>query len=346
MILNGMTLRKTLYRAVVAGVLAAGALHAFADKKDKKQEIVKPLAGPRATALRITWIYVTPSKEAQKVGKVQIGRELVVADKSGDWLKVYANTDIEEEHASDQPVFGAAEVPPPISGWMEARGVVVEGAANGDQILMGAAASQESEASDPRGAANAARSAHLLYRRLVEIFPESPLAPEAAWRAADILWQIQKSDLGSLPSAKERESYLREGMDEDNLKKVVKLYPHTRQADLAEFDLIDNKVCGDWQGNPKCPEKESAIYEKYAAEHPDGPRTARALYEATYRQAALVDMYGADGSDKKQDEAHGRARDLAARLKDKFPQSDYTWRAAALVFKLDQGIPVYGIDRQ
>jgi hypothetical protein len=33
-------------------------------------------------------------------------------------------------------------------------------------------------------------------------------------------------------------------------------------------------------------------------------------------------------------------------LKDKFPQSDYTARAAALVFKLDQGIPVYGIDKQ
>jgi hypothetical protein len=56
-------------------------------------------------------------------------------------------------------------------------------------------------------------------------------------------------------------------------------------------------------------------------------------------------MYAADGNDKKQDEAHNHARDLAARLKDKFPQSDYTWRAAALVYKLDQGVPVYGIDR-
>ena len=39
-------------------------------------------------------------------------------------------------------------------------------------------------------------------------------------------------------------------------------------------------------------------------------------------------------------------QELAARLKDKFPQSDYTARAAALVFKLDQGIPVYGIERE
>ena len=50
--------------------------------------------------------------------------------------------------------------------------------------------------------------------------------------------------------------------------------------------------------------------------------------------------------DKKQDEAHNRARDLTARLKDKYPQSDYSWRASAVVYKLDQGVPVYGIDRE
>lgn len=307
---------------------------------------MKPIAGPRATALRVTWLYVSPDKGAQKVSRVQVGREMVVAEKSLPWLRVYANTDIEEEHSSDQPIFGSNEVPPPISGWMEAKGVVVENTPNGDQVLMGAAANQEAEASDPRGPANAAQSAHLLYRRLVEMYPNSPLAPEAAWRAADILWQLQKSDFGSLPSAKERDPYMRSQMDEDNLKKVVKFYPHTRWADLAEFDMIDNKLCGDWQGSEKCPEKESVVYEKYADEHPDSPRTPRALYEATYRQAALSDMYAADGNDKKQAEAHNHARELAARLKDKFPQSDYAWRGASLVFKLDQGVPVYGIDRE
>lgn len=330
---------------MTAGLLALClALCAHADKK--KDQLVKPMAGPRAAALRVTWLYVSPDKSAQKVSRVQVGREMVVAEKSGPWIRVYANTDIEEEHASDQPVFGANEIPPPISGWIEAKGVVVEGTPNGDQILMGAAAEQEAEADDPRGPANAARSAHLLYRRLVEMFPNSPLGPEAAWRAADILWQIQKSDFSALPSAKERDPYMRNQMDEDGLKKVIKDYPHTRQADLADYDLIDNKLCGDWQGSEKCPEKESEIFGKYATEHPDSPRAAKALYEATYRQAALSDMYGADGNDKKQDEAHTHARDLAARLKDKFPQSDYTWRAAELVYKLDQGIPVYGIDRE
>lgn len=332
-----------VFSLTLAAAFLLSTLAAAADKKN--QQPVKPMAGPRAAALRVTWLYISPDKTSQKVDRVQPGRELVVAEKSGAWLRVFANTDIEEEHTSDQPVFGAAEVTPPISGWMEARGVVVEGTPNGDFILMGAAATLEAEASDPRGPANAARSAHLLYRRLAEIYPDSPLAAEAAWRAADILWQIQKSDFASLPSARERESYLRQQMDEDPMKKVVKMYPRTRQADLAEFDLLDNKLCGDWQGSTKCPEKEADLYEKYAAEHPDSPRAARALYEATYRAAALSDIYAADGNDKKQGENRERARSLATRLKEKYPQSDFAARAWALVFKLDQGIPVYGIDR-
>ncbi len=344
MIFSVTRLHTFARQAFAASLILCLSSLAFGDKKS--DQIVKPIAGPRAAALRVTWLYISPDKAAQKVSRVQIGREMVVAEKSGPWLRVYANTDIAEEHSSDQPIFGSNETPPPISGWMEARGVVVEGAPNGDEILMGAAANEEALASDPRGPANAAHSARLLYRRLVEMYPSSPLAPEAAWRAADILWQIQKSDFSALPSARERDPYMRNQMDEDSLKKVVKLYPHTRQADLADYDLIDNKLCGDWQGATKCPEKESEIFEKYADEHPESPRAARALYEAVYRQAVLSDMYAADGNDKKQQEAHNHARDLVARLKEKFPQSDYTWRALELVYKLDQGVPVYGIDRE
>jgi hypothetical protein len=324
--------------------LLCAALPAHGDKK--RPQLEKPMAGPRATVLRVTWLYISPDTSSQKVDRVQIGREMVVAEHSGPWLRVYANTDIQLENQKDTPIFGHDETPPPVSGWLQAKGIVVEATPNGDQVIMGEAANQESLASDPRGPVNAALSARLLYRRIVEMFPGSPLVPEAAWRAADVLWQLQKADAATRPSAKERDPYLRDQMDEDELKKVVKLYPHTRQADLAAFDLIDNKLCGDWQGSPKCPEKEAEVYEKYADEFPDGPRTAQALYQAVYRQAVLTDMYAADGSDKKADDAHNHARKLAATLKDHFAQSDYTWRAGALVFKLDEGVPVYGIDME
>jgi hypothetical protein len=313
----------------------------------KKSNLQKPMAGPRATALRITVLYISPDTATQKVDRVQIGREMVVGEKSGPWLRVYANTDIEEmQQSKDAPMFGTDETPPPVSGWIEAKGIVIENTPNGDQILMGAAANQEALASDPRGPANAATSARLLYRRLVEMFPNSPLVPDAMWRAADDQWQIQKQDAATRPSAKERDPYLRDQMDEDEMKKILKLYPHTRWADMAAYELIDNKLCGDWQGSPKCPEKEAEYYEKFAQEFPDGPRTAQALYQAVYRQAVLKDMYAADGNEKKAEEAHSRANELLSRLRDKFAQSDFTWRAGALVFKLDQGVPVYGIDLQ
>jgi hypothetical protein len=320
---------------------------ALAMASDKKPQLVKPIAGPRATALRVTWLFVTPDTGAQKVDRVQPGRELVVAERSGSWLRVYANTDIEELRDSrDTPIVGEDQTPPPISGWMQAKGIVIENTPNGDQILMGAAATEESLASDPRGPINAAKTARLLYRRAAEMFPNSQIAGEAAWRSADIQWQLQKADFSTLHSAKEKDAYMRQQMDEDEMKKIIKVFPGTRWADLAAFELIDNKLCGDWQGRVQCPEKESEIYEKYAQEHPDGPRTAQALYQAIYRQAVLNDMYTADGNDGKAGKAKNQARELYARMKDKFATSDYSWRAGALVYKLDEGIPVYGIDQK
>ena len=340
-------MKSPLLRTVAVGFLLLGAIPVMCDQKPKKDNLQKPIAGPRATALQVTWLYVAPDRGAQKVDRVQPGREIVIAEKSGQWIRAYANTDVREVSDKDAPIIASADdTPPPISGWMEAKNVVVETTPNGDQILMGEAANQEALASDPRGPAHAAQTARLFYRRVAEMFLNSPLAPEAAWRAADILWQIQKADVSSRPSAHERDAYMREQLDDEEMKKIIKFYPRTRQAALAAYEMIDNKLCGDWQGQPKCPEKETDYYEKYASEYPDGPRTAQALYQAVYRQAVLVDMFNADGGDKKADSAKARAHELAARMKDKFPQSDYTARALAIVFKLDQGIPVYGIERQ
>ena len=81
---------------------------------------------------------------------------------------------------------------------------------------------------------------------------------------------------------------MRDGMDEEFMKLVIKKFPHTKWADLAAFDLIDNKLCGSWKGETRCPEKEAEVYEKYAREHPDSPKAAEALFNAAWRQAVLV----------------------------------------------------------
>jgi len=328
-----------------AAILMLGC-SAVAFAKDKKPAPQAPKAGPRATPLEITWLYIQPDTGSQKVSQVQIGREMAVVARSGAWLNVEANTDIEEENEShDTPEMGENSTPPPITGWIQAKGVIQDSTPDGDRILVGAAANEEVLASTPSGPANAAQSARLLYTRLYEMFPNSSLAPDARWRAADIQWQIQKADLATLPSSKAREPYMHQQIDEDALKKVIKVYPHTRWAALAAFDLIDNKLCGNWEGSEKCPENETEIYEKYAEEYPDGPRTAQALYEAAYRQAVLTNMYETDQNHNKAEKAHELCRTLAQQLKAKFGGTDYAMRAEMLVFKLDQNIPVFGLDR-
>jgi hypothetical protein len=349
MMLANMTLSIRIRRICTplrAAIVLLSLCAAAAFARDKRPVPQAPKAGPRATPLQITWLYIEPDSTTQKVSQVQIGREMVVVAKSGDWLNVEANTDIQEESESqDTPEMGDNSIPPPITGWMQAKGVILDSTPNGDQILMGAAADQEAQASNPAGPANAAQSARLLYTRLYEIFPNSPLAAEARWRAADIQWQLEKADIATLPSSKERQAYEHEQIDEDALRKVIKLYPRTRWAALAAFDMIDNKLCGDWEGSEKCPETETEIYQKYAEDYPDGPRTARALFEAAYRQAVLTNMYETDGNHNKAEKAHELCRSLTQQLTSKFAGTDYALRAEMMVFKLDQGIPVFGLGR-
>ena len=57
-------------------------------------------------------------------------------------------------------------------------------------------------------------------------------------------------------------------------------------------------------------------------------------------------MYGASGDDRKSNEAHNQARTVAAQLKAHFADSDYALQAGALVYKLDEGVAVYGIERE
>ena len=297
----------------------------------------------RGTLVHEETIRISPSADAARLGEAQRGHELIILDTTRDWVHVEAilMAPSREEGATDEEAEGKT-----ITGWIPSKAFVASTTQDGDRIIFGEAADSEDQASSRRGRRDAAQDAMRLYYRVYDLMPASPLAAEALYRAADIRWQIERSDVMTRPSARQRESYMRGQMKEDWMKLVIKKYPTTKWADLAAFRLLENKLCGDWEGLSKCPDKEAEIYEKYAAEFPDGPRTAQALYLAVYRLAVLNDMYKADGSDKKADEAHNRANDLLKRLRDKFPQSDYTWRAGTVVFKLDQNVPVYGIDLQ
>src|SRR6202161_270655 len=214
-----------------------------------------PSLGPKATVIRNTNLYVAPDPSSSRMAEISPGREMVITEKNGPWLRVFANTDEEISKAQDAPVFGHEAAAVPVSGWMPAAGVVSSETPNGDLILFGAAASEEKDAMLPRAPQSVAQGARLLYQRMSDFFPQSPLAPEAAWRSADIRWQLQKVDISSLPSAHEKDAYLRDQIDDEEFRKLKKNYPHSRWADLADWDMLDNKVWGDWQGSTQWPAK-------------------------------------------------------------------------------------------
>ena len=53
----------------------------------------------RATVLKVADVYVAPDAESQKVSVVTPGHEVLIVERSGPWVKVFANTDVEEEKA-------------------------------------------------------------------------------------------------------------------------------------------------------------------------------------------------------------------------------------------------------
>jgi len=280
----------------------------------------------RGTPIRVCSIYLSPDSASNKLAEIDRGREVVILETSGGWLHVEAV--LSEEKA--------------ITGWMVNKGVVLGSTPNGDKIVFGEAVNSEDQASQRHGRRGAAQDAMRLYYRTAEYFPTSPLAGEGMYRSADIRWQIDKADVMSRPSAKEKEAYLREGMPEDFMKEVIKKFPGTKWADLAAFHLIENKLCGDWQGSTKCPDKEADMYEKYVNDHPQSPAIVEALYDAAWRRSALIEMYKTEGQSKKSDESRGKAIALAQKAVTQGAQSDWGPRAQLLLFMIEQNIPTYG----
>jgi len=263
----------------------------------------------------------------------------VILETTRDWIHVEAilSQPRRDEGATEEEQEGKI-----ITGWVAAKALVTSTTQDGDRIIFGEAADSEDQASRRRGRRDAAQDAMRLYYRLYDLMPASPLAGEALYRAADIRWQIERTDVMTRPSARERDSYMRGQMQEEWMKLVMKKYPGTKWADLAAFRLLENKLCGDWEGMTKCPDKEADLYENYAKEHPQSPSAPEALYNAAWRRSALIEIYRTEPNQKKSAESKDRALALAQKLVSQYGQSDWANRAQKLIFYMQQGIPTYG----
>jgi len=294
-----------------------------------------------ATSIRPANIYLSPDTASAKLSTAARGQELIVLETTPGWVHVEAIL----RQASEDEAFIEDTPTKTITGWVEDKGVIRATTPNGDQILFGEAIDAEDQASTRHGRRGAAQDARRLYYRVAEYFPASPLAAESMYRSADIRWQIDRADIMSKPSAKEQEAYLRGEIEEKYMKEVMKKFPGTKWADLAAFHLIENKLCGDWQGEAKCPEKEAEFYEKFAADHSNSPVAAEALYDAAWRYAALIEIYKTNDEAKKSDEAKSKAIALTQRVLSQFSESDWMPRAQRLQYMIQQGIPSYGSDQ-
>ncbi|HEY2496956.1 MAG TPA: hypothetical protein VGK24_07795 [Candidatus Angelobacter sp.] len=276
----------------------------------------------RATLIREDSLYASAGANAQKLSPVGRGSDLTILERGNadgqPWVKI--------SMAADQQ----AQVSKEVTGWLPAKAVITASTPTGDQIVFGQAVDSEHQAEERGGRKGAAQDALRLYSRVPELFPGSPLAPEGMWRAADIRWELGKADFraGKPPE----EKYLQE---------VIAKFPQSKQADLAAFDLLEEKMCPEWRGQADCPLKESALYEQYAHEHPQSPKAAEALYNAAWRQAALVDIYRIENDNAKSEAARKKATTLAQELQRLSPQSDWKPRAVDLIYKLDKKIPVF-----
>jgi hypothetical protein len=296
-------------------------------------------AAERGVMAREGIIYISPNTSAAKLSNISRGREVTVLERAPGWVHVVGTVDVSttiefgDEEQNDRNV----------TGWLLDKGVITTATPDGDKVLFGEAVDSEMEASRRGGRRGAAQDAMRIYARIAEYFPASPLAGESLYRSADVRWQIEAEDQATRPSAKMRDPAMRIPIDEEHMKRVIKKFPRTKWADLAAYRLIDNKLCGEWEAQAQCPEKEAEIYRKYADEHSQSPKAAEALYKAAWRYSALIVIYQTDNQPKKADDSGARAISVAKKLISQYPNDeDWSNRAARLIYMVQNKIPTFG----
>lgn len=296
------------------------------DREPTQEERQAFQRGERAIVLRPGALHLGPDTSSQKMDTVGRGREVVILDSSREWLHVFAHIEGRRN----------------ISGWMLDKGVIRANTAHGDQILFGEAVDSEAEAMRRRGRKGAAEDAMRLYARMAEYFPDSPLAGEAFYRAADIRWQLDRDDVMAGRGAREQDPRSRREINEEFMRQVRRKFPNTRWAELAAFHMLDNRLCGDWQQQSRCPEREADLYERYVRDHPNSPKAPEALYLAAWRRSALIEIYRIEGRANRIPDARNRAAALARTLIAQHPETDWAKRGQRLLYMVEHEIPTYG----
>ncbi len=320
-----------LYKRSQGCVFVAGVLLFFS---------LSLFAAEHGIMLREGIIYISPDSSSAKLSNIGRGREVAILERTPGWIHAVGTVGVTQSVEFDAEDEENARN---VTGWIVDKGVITTATPDGDKALFGEAFDSEMEASRRGGRRGAAQDAMRIYARIAEYFPTSPLAGEALYRSADIRWEIDSADQATRPSSKVRDPALHVPIDEAYMKQVIKKFPRTKWADLAAYHLLDNKLCGEWEAQAKCPEKEGEMYLKYAEEHPQSPKAPEALYKSAWRYSALIVIYQTDNQAKKADDSGGRAISIAKKLMSQYPNDeDWSSRAERLIYMVQNKIPTYG----
>ena len=297
------------------------------------------MAAERGSFIRAAAVYIQPDSTSAKVATVLRGQEAALLERTPGWVHVVATLAdapyVPEEDETSRPQRT-------VTGWAQDMGYIGEATPSGDQILFGEAADSEDQASRGYGRKGAAGDARRLYYRVYDLFPKSPLAGEGLYRSADIQWQLDHAELESRALYKTLTPDQRQPINEELMHMVRKKFPGSRWDELAAYSMLDNKLCGDWTVAKNCPEREAEIYEKYAAEHPNSPKAAEALYNAAYRWGAAIAIYKGEGKTNKIPDAQKHALAAAQKLLEKNAGAEWNAKAQRLLYMVQNNLPVYG----
>src|SRR5271168_3699056 len=119
------TMRTDCLRSSLGAVLLLLAPLALLAQKQDKSDLSGHDRSARATVLHPAVVYVSADADAQKVALVTPGHEVVVVERNGPWVKVFANADLKEKtNDSEEPLIADEDNVAPASGWIRDKGVV------------------------------------------------------------------------------------------------------------------------------------------------------------------------------------------------------------------------------
>lgn len=294
--------------AAIAALLFATLSVAAAQSAVKLQKAVTLVAAP---------IYLQPDAASTKVGTVRPGDPVGIQSSTNGFVQVFTG----------------------VSGWMRNQGLVRLDNPQAPELIFGAAVGLEDIAESSAGQRPAALDAARLYMAIYNDFPAATRAAEALYRGAEIRWELALSEMPKRRSPEERQF-----PNDDDLRRVVKKFPDTPWAARADFQLlIKHFTCGDWVAKPECVGKEVDTYHDYVKKYPNGPATARAAYDAVYREAIAWTLYNAPGPHHdagKATQFQRAAESDAAAMARAYPGTDWAAQAAYVAFTVGEGMPM------